>query len=203
MKVAVNNITEGNVKNIDIKDISNVSDFIQNLYLSLEVLKPKSYYCIIFKYKNEYEKIVKAKLGYIYIDINNENRIMLSSDENYLTYYINKYSIEKLEIDCMKCIGIPQKINIQIDREPLAMGDDGPYSEKTVFSPETRLSSWLRYNDRYKVLKALYTNHECEEKSTIIIYDGKMKIEDLPLSEFIEINKIDIQKNIIFELKKN
>lgn len=204
MNIILNNITNNSTKNIKIKEFFNVSDFIKKIYINLEKLEPNNYYCILFKYNN-YKKIIKAKLGYIYNDINNSSQIILTCDENYLQYNIEKYSLSDLEIEYTKNIGVPKKINIIIEREQIAMGDDGPYLDEELFSPEiklTKLIMALPYYNIYKFIEMLYTNIEGQEESFVVKKNGELIVDDTYLSELIQIKKIDTAKGIMLKLTK-
>lgn len=203
MNVILNNISNDSIKNIDIKEVLSVSNFIEKIYpyLDIDMLEPDNYYTIIFiRKKNIDKETIKGKLAYIYKDLNNEIRITLVAEERYLPYYIEKYCLKNLEIECRKNEGIPKSLWIYSQRESIAMGDDGPLDKKILVTPENRWSKIilnLPYYEYYKFVKVVYTTLDGSEEIYSIVENGELIVEDICFSKFIKLNKVDSTKPII------
>lgn len=205
MNIILNNLTDNTTKTINITEKLEVPYFIKNIYSELEPLEPMRYYRIVFKHPTDYGKLFKAKLGYIFNDFSNEKRIILTCNPNYVQFMIDKYSLTELEIECTRYIGFPQKISAQIEREQLSMGDSGPYLSQEIFSTDIMLSkliSNLPYQELYNFIDISYKNVLEKEESLRIVDEKKLVINDMPLSEFIFMHKVDPLTELKLKLKK-
>ena len=207
MKVELNIVDKSILKSFETNNYQNVTNFISVINTILEPLETNSYYCISFNYTNQYDKEITAKLGYIYKNKNNSNSILITSNENYLEYYINKFSLQKIKIACIKRRGHCSKTNITIERESITMGDDcNPYDKIYTkdFSPEMTLYQICNENYSMKYYKNIQISYTKLEDNTEreIIFDIN-NIKDITLSEFIIDNNIDFSKKILIKKKKN
>jgi len=203
MKVNLNIVDKNFLKPFEISDFKSVKSFLNVLNTHLDSLEKNSYYCIFFNYINQYNKTIKAKLGYIYKDNEDLDSIIVISDENYLEYYINKFDIKNIELDCIKKRGKCTKSNIIIERESISMADDINLKISKKFSPETNLYKIFddfRNIKYYNIIEIKYTKLNGNIEHRIVINDKNNIINDIALSEFIIDNNIDTSKEIHIEL---
>ena len=128
-QIKVNSIFDTKNLLIELDDYSKVSSLIKKLYYEVKEA------CMI-KYPSDN---TSPKLAYLYMNSASNEKIVLTSSENYIQYFADKYNINEFNIVCHEYIGNPQKIVISFEREQLTMGDDVNLISKKEILPEYKM----------------------------------------------------------------
>lgn len=198
MKVILKDINKNLEQSMLDVEIGSVTEFLLNISNGLERLEEDTYYCIYFKYKNKYNKIITAKLGYIYMDTIGNNKTVAASDEIYLVYYIEKLNLNEVVVEYKKNIGNINIIKVIYNIPHTRATDELPQEGNLILLPEDIVSSDFRFNMiNYKFfeLKMIkYINLENLE----CILNIKDENINMPISELVKLYNIDVSKNINF-----
>ena len=194
IEVLLVNKSDKSKQSISISKIDNVYNFLNDISINLNKLENDSYYFIIFKYKNKYNREVSVKLGYIYMDEMENKKIVTTCDENYLNYYIEYLKLNELTIEYKMNIGNINKVKVEYNYPITKATEEINPKGFSFINPEKIISkdfNIFKY-DFYNLKEIKYINLDGIEST--------LEVENIikPMSELAKDYSMDISKNISF-----